>query len=356
MNRFTTTIFPDICFMDQTFIKSCLIYFDHIIVPPININERRSAAEIRRGSLKLAEQFDMDLDTALERYNRATEIIRVLEEFEEEGIVKRSPQLSSMKTDEGFLSLTMKVINEIGGEDRIVTAASAEAVLWTEDSYFQISPRDMSKKGDSFSYIQWALFRLLSSLQMNYGITTNNLVHYKALMRIQKTAFVQPKILPKSSVVDAIRMAMPFLAVKDFQDILYIREKLKDFLEPFRVEICKLLADIPDDIADDRLLIEIQRVVERDIQPQISELSRYLASPQDTLKKHLVSSFSAMTTATVTIMGAVLTHANLDTLGIAMPFIHLLASSVTAKHEISERKRSNPFTFAVLAEQFESRR
>ena len=51
MNNFSTLIFPDSSFLDEVFIKSCLIYFDKIIVP---IGKDFDEAEIiRLGDMKV---------------------------------------------------------------------------------------------------------------------------------------------------------------------------------------------------------------------------------------------------------------------------------------------------------------
>ena len=164
-------------------------------------------------------------------------------------------------------------------------------------------------------------------------------------------ALTRPELISRVGISEVIRFSVPKLVGRDLEDILIIRDELNDYLQPFRIELMRLVSNIPDYVSTEEYSHELRKIVDGEIQPQITELRRYLENPGRVLKNHLVSTFMGTATASITIIGSMVSGVDIEIASLFSPIVHLLGAKILTNREIQNVKISNPFTFAVLSEE-----
>jgi len=395
VDHFVTQIFPDTSLLDLNFIKLCLVYFDKILVHVPTDVDYGVVEEYEKSFREVCEKENLDLDGAINKYRHVLKTIDQLKSFEKDGIVKCIPSQTALfailrdleKHDkvrivkftnveqldyqkhkrneivdriltapvhsENLTSIVVDTVNNILENHESVEkmkSVSSVSNTWAFQRFSVCLKDRICEHGDSIEYLLNYLHRLLSSTTENFQLTTNSIEHFDVMKDVQKFTVPQTHKPLRIPITDLIRITAPYLVAHDFIDILEIRSKLSNFLDPFRYEVQKLIADVPHDVSNLELITHFQRIVDKEINPKLSELKRYLSKPESVLEKHLVSGFSSISTAVITIVGTTLT--DLNTSLFVAPFVHLLASALKGKQEMSEKKLSNPFTFLVLAENY----
>lgn len=352
MDTFNTLVIPDSAFTDMAFVNSCLVYADKVFVSPYEAPPPDK--KVIDNHLKpLSLKHGLDFDAATRKYRQVTEIRNRLQILEHAGIVQKWPLEEDIigynEAGDKFQELTNRVLQYPKVISDIIEATS-ETGAWSDD-LFGVSRASSPPGQQAYPfYVLRVVQRLVAAHRSGSHIVTNKFSHYKAIGHIQRILSTQPRVVTRYSITEVIRLTVPYLVCKNLEDVLEIREKLRDYLEPFRAELCRLVADIPDDTPSEKVPTEIQRIVDRSIRPQVVELSRYLEKPQRVLAKHLVTGFQNLSLAGFTFIGCLITGVDLTAAAVATPLVHLLSAGLKTRQEISEVKYKSPFTFIVLAD------
>ena len=182
---------------------------------------------------------------------------------------------------------TNKVLSQVEQYPNIM-AASVGTDVWADNTSFDVSSRKTSPSLTWPYYCLKGVHRILAAQNEGIPLTTNNLQHCTALKQMQEICLGQATVPMRPCMTDFVRLTLPRLMTCELVDVLEVRYRLKDFLDPFRAEMCKLLASIPADPATAKVHTEVQRIIDKDVQPHIVELGRYLGNPHRVLRKHLV--------------------------------------------------------------------
>jgi len=348
MSTFQALIFPDTAFIDSDYVKSSLVYFDKILIPhiahPIDV-------EILRESWgNLSAKWKIDLESALDRYSQVVKVIDRVKELQEHGVVETAPPEAFANS----ICTGSEIFNETFNDnppDESDLAAAKEACSWVEDS-FSASSSESSEHAPLMSYVNYwfkSIQRMLIAEHTGSFVVASNMLQFHALRRIQAAVGIKLGQPVKQLRAEAMRMVLPNLIVRDLSEVLEVRSKLKDFLEPFRIEMNRVLASLPTDLSVDKMQLELQKAIDRDVAPKIHELERYMNAPGQTVTKHLISGSTGISTAAATLIGSATVGFELSSLAACAPFLHLLTAAMKAKFERHERLRDNPYTFALLA-------
>jgi hypothetical protein len=89
------------------------------------------------------------------------------------------------------------------------------------------------------------------------------------------------KIKANFLAIETIKQNLPNFELESYEDILVLREKLKDQLEQFRTMMAKIAADIQSLPWDDDFQADLNRVIDRDINPVLLDLQKKLQSSTD---------------------------------------------------------------------------
>jgi len=344
---FNAVLFPDVAVLEDEFLKASLVYFDRVATPYFGRDIMDDDAA-RNAILSLPGKAGFDVTATLERQHRAVEVSRKLLVLEGMGLVNRLPPVLK----ENIGELTNRAVRAMRSGDPVSRVASAYDV-WLEDGFHSIS----SERQPAFEYLRYclgAVNRLAFAKLAGYQVATHSTDQFHALRQVQEVTLLGPPLMLRASVIQAIRVTLPRLLARDLEDIVEIRERLREFLEPFRLEMTKLVSEIPEDASARAIRRHLREINDRNIAPRVSELKRYLASEQQVFQKHLVGGSGPLVTAGITLLGYVVAGMDFMTAVPTAALSTIAATVVSAGlktvSEVSRTKRMNPFTFAVLAE------
>lgn len=346
--------FPDIAFTDWTFLSSAMVYFDAIGIP--ELPEPMSEETVQRmfGALQQAPSVRF-VDPAGDRarYARLRETIHSVRALEDAGVVVQTQSGSGPlgPNSEAAVELTNYVLANIQQDSDLHVAAS-RATLWASQATGMrfSSPRGREPHVDQVFYVLEAIRRILDAAARSRHLVTNTIEDYRTLRQITALLPDQRVRTSPPSILELVRLSVPFLVGKSPEDVLAIREELREFLDPFRAEIAKIAASVQTDLNPSELLEEAHRAFDAQAQPTLVELRRFLESPGQVFLKHLVPEAKDIARTSVTIVVSCVLGAPLTASVLAAPVIHALGATLGAMQEYRTEKRSNPMTFAVIAE------
>lgn len=154
-------------------------------------------------------------------------------------------------------------------------------------------------------------------------------------------------------ITEFMKISVPQLTAKSYEDLLEIEEKLSEYLIAFKVEMRRLHAQIPDTGSLSDSMNHIYSIVNREINPKISELRRFLDLDWIRFQKHLLKAPSRST-----LIGCITAYISHDAFlsafpmlsAILLPTTHFIGALLDARNEKIEAQYDNPMTFAVLSQ------
>lgn len=188
---------------------------------------------------------------------------------------------------------------------------------------------------------------LTVALAGNHEVTTCNLAHLKAMALLESLNpddSTNPVGIPPTEL---LRLTLPCLVARTPEAVLEVRHQLRDHLDPFRLEMRRLLSQISPDLPASRINREVRQLVQTEIEPKIRELRKYLARPDKVLMSQLIPRSAEILTTTVALVGFRTEITGPAAVLTAM--LRVLVASLMATHEYEQRRKSDPYTFAVVA-------
>lgn len=155
-----------------------------------------------------------------------------------------------------------------------------------------------------------------------------------------------------------MRFTIPHLVAKSYEDLLEVEHKLFDHVEPFKIEMRRLHSQLPESTNLCELMNHIRCIVDRDVNPKIMDLRRYLETEKPRLAKSLIGPPSVAATTTATLVACLTAFVNPAeflnifkiAFGITLPITHSINKLIDARLEKIHVQYENPLTFAVLTD------
>lgn len=143
---------------------------------------------------------------------------------------------------------------------------------------------------------------------------------------------------------------LPVLLTKSYEDILWLREKLGDYLDPFRISMRALATKIKSTPWEAEFEREVVNEIASSVEPKIEELKRKLDRPgADILKRLLADSKSYITTG-ATLAISLAAGAPIEVSGPLSIAASVASASIDSAHERKEAMRSCEVAFLLAAE------
>lgn len=357
MKKITALIFPDSSVQHPEFLSSSYLFFDELLGPPV---QKPLKEETFRSMIKMVP--DGDIQTAQKEFIAANDVISRYGEITRLGLVTPIDEKEANKNPyfENRLSFFDQIIRTNSDVKTLLAKAEAEVSAWTEDSPGVGQARDP----DSDAYFKAVEYALRSIQRIDWAksressLVVDSLQQYSALKSINVLAYQRPSAHVFTLVREFFKLSVPHLVAKSYEDILELGEKLKEYIEPFRVEMRRLHTFIPTDCRLDEAVSEMNRLVLRDVAPKMHELEKYLKSGDQNLLKHLLNSGKTFSTAATTFIGytmaTIAPESVQEILKVSAlsfpPALFLFGAQMNTEFEKIRVKMENPFTFAVLSQ------
>lgn len=121
-------------------------------------------------------------------------------------------------------------------------------------------------------------------------------------------------LLPKQHAIatEVMRTTLPNVRVRHPEQILSLRQELKDELERLRAELGRLSAMVSSCPWEPEFQREVERLIAKEVVPAVAELNSRLSHPSKRIIKHLVSDWKTIVAGTAVPLSAfIVTGANL---------------------------------------------
>ena len=207
-----------------------------------------------------------------------------------------------------------------------------------------------------------SFLRMLSACSTGKAIPlTNNSAHSDLLTELANYFPTVARVLgardissliPKQNAIaiKVLEETLPNLEVSNAQDILYLREEMKDELLAFRVETGRLATAIESQPWEPNFQKEVEILIAKEVQPSLISLKRRLQNPSKRMLAHLVSDWKSIaTSASVPISAIVMTNASLPLSILAGVATGVGIAAIKTKVEEWNSKQESCFTFLMEA-------
>jgi hypothetical protein len=338
-------LFPDSSHSQPDLVAAAVVYFDALVVPCI---PRLPPFEPGTPLWESLKGFGADVDAAYCRTVRLRELGDLLKELIAAGIVSSNEDTTAF--DEDISEAVTSAMNDTN-VSALVDVAAENAGVFASSGFSASRPRppEIEKAVARLEYIFAAYRAAFGAARQGHHLVTTSVSDYRAVRALQQCKRdLHAEAMP--SAARLIQLTLPTVMARNAEDVMEIRDRLRDYLEPFRVEIARITANLPEVESDEELAREVQRAIDRDVRPKVEELRRYLRSPSATLRRQLVADSGSLALSGVAMLGALMSGAPTALTLAAAPFTHLLASALRARQERLEKMANSPFTFALLAE------
>lgn len=360
MKNFNAIVFPDGAISKPDFINASYLFFDELYAPPRATHLKDETLD-RMAQVSMGE--GLDFVAARKKLKDAQSIAATFDEVQSLGLINfiDDNELKSSPHSENRLALLHNTIRKNMSFQNILAKAAEENPTWTDEGIGVSPPGDdpnFEKMSSAVSFAVRTIQRIDWATQLGTNLVVNSLRQYNAVKNIQVLAYTNPSVQSFTLVREFMNISVPHLVAKSYEDVLALREKLKDHIEPFKIEMRRLYAQLPTDMAMSKAISEIHRITARDVAPKMFELERYLRGSDQNILRHLISKPTAIATAATALVGYVVATLSPgsfpDTLkfasAVTFPVAHLLGANIQAELDKAHVKFKNPFTFAVLSQ------
>jgi hypothetical protein len=148
-----------------------------------------------------------------------------------------------------------------------------------------------------------------------------------------------------------MRDTLPPIRVNQAEDILYLRDELKDELEAFRAEVGRLATLVGTSPGDAAFEKDIESTLSQYVYPTLAQLRRRLSRPSRRILAHLVSDWSSIVGgAAVPVAAVVMRNVQLPMAAIAGLATGMSIATLKAMVEQWTVTRDSPLAFLLKSE------
>jgi hypothetical protein len=169
-----------------------------------------------------------------------------------------------------------------------------------------------------------------------------------ALGSLELARFAQKRDIIAQTIM---RDTLPPIRVNQAEDILYLRDELKDELEAFRAEVGRLATLVGTSPGDAAFEKDIESTLSQYVYPTLAQLRRRLSRPSRRILAHLVSDWSSIVGgAAVPVAAVVMRNVQLPMAAIAGLATGMSIATLKAMVEQWTVTRDSPLAFLLKSE------
>ncbi|MDQ3816324.1 MAG: hypothetical protein M3362_01375 [Acidobacteriota bacterium] len=352
------TVFPDLHAFGIDSILKAALYFDAVYADSFSFR----LTKLPQSEDNKFGAYNLDMDPVIYE-------VEPLQDLINEGVILPQPSIVAFDSFSGQqlpLSLREKITESLKVAPSFPSYQLGlfDQVPHKEYSIINNDLTDLDNPSVELASILHIIsfLKMLSACSTGKAIPlTNNLAHSELLIelanyfptvaRVLGTRDIS-SLLPKQNAV-AIKILeemLPNLVVSNAQDILYLREEMKDELLVFRAEAGRLATTVESLPWEPNFQKEVETLVAKEVMPSLISLKRRLQNPSKRMLAHLVSDWKSIaTSASVPISAIVMTNASLPLSILAGVATGLGIAAIKTKVEEWNVKQESSFTFLMEA-------